>query len=285
MAMTADAAQTIWLGLVIGNTRLHWAAFSDQQWLGTWHTDHLSAEQVRHLMATQFAPESWQGIAGSHPPEIARPPKTVWLAAVVPKQRDLWRGHAQVQEVALDCLPLTSLYSTLGIDRALALLGAGSTYGWPILVIDGGTALTLTAGDRPPGAETGCFAGGAILPGLSLQVRALPAQTEALPEIFLPDSLPPRWANTTVEAIQSGIIHTVIGGLQDYLQDWCQQHPQGQVIFTGGDGDRLLAYLTESASFNANTTHKNDPVASCFRVDENLVFWGLRAYRNQLKGC
>jgi type III pantothenate kinase len=39
------------------------------------------------------------------------------------------------------------LYSTMGCDRALAAYGAGEKYGYPTLVIDGGTALTLTGDD------------------------------------------------------------------------------------------------------------------------------------------
>lgn len=301
MLMAANRPEATWLGLVAGNSRLHWAAFADQRWLGTWHTPHLKAEQARILAAAQFAPESWEGIAapGSLPP-LTAPPESLWLASVVSAQLQLWQGYDWMRRVELNHLPLENLYHTLGIDRALALLGAGTTYGWPVLVIDGGTALTLTAGDshkpapkgdRYPSSQTGRFTGGAILPGLALQVSALTAQTDALPEIPWPDQLPCRWAHTTVEAIQSGILHTVIGGLQAYLTDWRQQHPEGHVLLTGGDRDRLMTYLTssqqnsEEADMAAPFTHqqKNDSNVRDIRVDENLAFWGLRSYRNQLK--
>ena len=39
------------------------------------------------------------------------------------------------------------MYPTLGIDRALALYSAGSTFRFPVLVIDAGTALRFTGAD------------------------------------------------------------------------------------------------------------------------------------------
>lgn len=275
--MAADAPNSAWLGLVIGNSRLHWAAFEDRRWLGTWHTPHLTAVEVDRLAAARFDPQSWRGIIHSASIPLARP-TSLWVAPAVAAQADLWRGYDGVFWVKRDRLPLTHLYPTLGLDRALALLGAGITYGWPVLVIDGGTALTLTAGECPSPSDLGQFTGGAILPGLSLQIRALTTQTDALPEIALPNRLPPRWATTTVEAIQSGILYTLLAGVAAYLADWQQRYPQGKVFLTGGDGDRLMSYLTALYGI------KNNPDAVDIGVDEHLIFWGLRAYRDCMLG-
>ena len=70
--------------------------------------------------------------------------------------------------IGLEDIPLEGLYPSLGVDRALALWGAGATWGFPCLVIDGGTALTLTGGNGD-----GFLVGGAILPGLRLQLQSL----------------------------------------------------------------------------------------------------------------
>lgn len=50
--------------------------------------------------------------------------------------------------------------------RALSVRGASTVYGWPVMVVDGGTALTFTRGDDTDG---GCMKGGAILPGIRVQ--------------------------------------------------------------------------------------------------------------------
>lgn len=256
-----------WLALVAGNSRLHWAAFQGNDFLGSWHTQHLPEAAINALCQQQFTPQAWQAMEEiSDRLPISWLPQTditVWLASVVAQQTSLWRSCCLIQEIQPDRLPLTNQYPTLGIDRSIALLGAGDRYGWPMLVVDGGTALTFTAG------QDGAFWGGAILPGLSLQLRSLASQTDALPTVSSPVVLPPRWATNTPEGMLSGVIYTVIASIQCYLQDWWQYYPQGQVIFTGGDSDRLWTYLNATAP----------EVAQRVQVDPNLMFWGIRTYR------
>ncbi|MEM9165249.1 MAG: type III pantothenate kinase, partial [Cyanobacteria bacterium P01_F01_bin.4] len=170
-----------------------------------------------------------------------------------------------VHAVKPDQLPLSGVYSTLGLDRLLNLWGASQRYGWPVLVIDAGTALTLTVG------HDSRVLGGMILPGLTLQARALSEKIVALPEItfYELDAFPPRWAMSTVEAIQSGILYTALAGIEDHLRDWWHQYPKGTVVFTGGDGELLYRLYKQRT-----------PVGDTeVRLDINLMFWGLRAYR------
>lgn len=268
----------IWIALSIGNSRLHWALFEEATLLSAWRTPHLEPHQVSELIRHQFSQSAWQAAGAnlaslgqprsSAAPTVAisltLPPKpALWLASVVKSQQQLWEHYPALKRIQRDHIPLTSQYSTLGCDRALALYGAGSVYGWPVLVIDGGTALTLTAGTK------GSFQGGAILPGLALQAQSLASYTDALPVIDWPERLPPRWARSTDEAIQSGLIFTVLSGIQTYIADWWRHYPDGQGVLTGGDGQRLWSYLNQ---INPETTSR-------LRVDENLIFWGIRAYR------
>ncbi len=251
---------TTWLALMVGNSRSHWALFESNTWQLTWHTPSLSPEQIRAL------PHS---LADLLPASVAEPPMEIWWASVVPKQAELWRQADGAREVMRDLIPVKGLYPTLGIDRILALLGAGTTYKWPVLVIDAGTALTVTGGVREH------FAGGAILPGLRLQLQALNQGTAALPNVELPAQLPLRWATETGPAIQSGVVYTTLVGLQAYMADWWKHAPSSAILFTGGDGDRLYNLMAE--------LFKQEPpdlVESGVRFDENLVFWGIRAYRN-----
>lgn len=56
------------------------------------------------------------------------------------------------------------------------------------MVVDCGSALTFTACD-----ESGKLSGGAILPGVRLQLGALGTRTAQLPsDVVLPEALPPR---------------------------------------------------------------------------------------------
>ncbi len=202
-----------WLAAVLGNTHVRWGWFRGQKLL---KVECFPAEQEL----------TW--------PEDVE----VWLAPV-------GRGFppaGQVRVLQLQDIPLGNLYPSLGVDRALALWAGGIQYGWPCLVIDAGTALTLTGGD-----EKGSLVGGAILPGLGLQARSLHTQTARLPQVdWHPHlSLPCRWARETSAAIYSGIAYTLLAGLQEFIADWRRRFPQGSVLLTGGDGQWLYAQLQQ----------------------------------------
>lgn len=242
---------SLWLALIIGNSRLHWAQFADQQLLQTWDTPHLEANQNRHPLTSLSSPSA---------------DSELWIASVVPQQSQLWQDYPQVQFITLEQVPLLGMYPTLGLDRALAVWGAIATIGSPVLVIDAGTALTLTGADAQHQ-----LLGGAILPGLRLQFQSLGQSTAALPTVDWQESsvLPSRWAMNTPEAIASGILHTVLAGLQDFIDVWWKEFPATPVVFTGGDGDRLYRYLmTQMPDWEAHLT-----------VEPNLIFWGMRAVR------
>lgn len=200
---------------MVGNSRLHWAEFVGECLTKTWHSQHGDFPEIQ--------------------------PESLIFASVVPEQTALIRQRfPAAQEITLGDIPLKNLYPTLGIDRALGVWGAGQIYGFPCLVIDGGTALTFSGvdGDRR-------FVGGAILAGLRLQFQILAQGTAALPEVVLPETLPNRWAMDTHPAITSGILHTVLAGIKDFIQAWQRDYPQAAIVLTGGDGQWLSQHLPE----------------------------------------
>lgn len=197
-----------WWGLLIGNSRNHWTAWEGSQLLCLWHGE---------------------------PGYPLAPPRPLVWATVVPARGEVWRSLGR--EITLGDLALPGMYSTLGIDRALALMGAGAIYGFPCLVIDGGTALTFTAAD-----DQGRFFGGAILPGLALQKRSLAQGTAALPAIG-ENPLPDRWTHSTPEAIASGIGYGLRATVRDFVADWRSHFSQGAVVVTGGDGPWIAQQL------------------------------------------
>ncbi|HEY9648256.1 MAG TPA: pantothenate kinase [Chroococcidiopsis sp.] len=275
-----------WLALAIGNSRLHWAWFDGEQLVERWDTPHLDRAAIAqdhrsnalHGLdkgAQRCAPtENWvdrncliRHPKGDRNPD-SPPPTELWLASVVPEQTRLWQEQISVyQTLTLAQVPIAGLYPTLGIDRALALWGALEHYHAPALVIDAGTALTLTAADGQ-----GRLVGGAILPGLQLQWRSLAKNTAALPFVASA-SLPPRWALNTADAIRSGVVYTAIAGLYDYVTDWLGQFPQSAIAITGGDG----AFLHQQF-----TALHPDRVES-ITLDPDLLFWGMRSVRQRLK--
>ena len=67
-------------------------------------------------------------------------------------------------------------YETMGMDRLACMRAAGKIWGFPALVIDGGTSLTYTACDRK-----GHVVGGGITVGLLAKFRALAAHSSKAP--------------------------------------------------------------------------------------------------------
>lgn len=226
---------------MIGTSRLHWALFMAEELQKAWDTQHSAF--IKDL-----------------PGEML-----LYLASVVPSQEAVWQAHPHVHNVTLDHIPLLNVYPTLGIDRALALWGAGETWGWPMLVIDAGTALTLT------GADNNCrLVGGAILPGVSLQIQSLAQRAASLPLVEINAVSPfPRWAFNTPEAIQSGVIYTIVAGIRDFIEAWWQKFPESRVAFTGGDRTLLLKYLQVQFP----------EIAARIIADPYLIFWGIRSCR------
>jgi type III pantothenate kinase len=164
--------------------------------------------------------------------------------------------------ITLEDIPLNNIYSTLGIDRALALWGAGMSWGFPMLVIDAGTALTFTAGDADKN-----LVGGAILPGMGLQLTSLGQKTGQLPQLEVGEiQLPPRFALNTAEAMQSGVIYTLLAGIKDFIDEWWRLFPNGKVAMKGGDRNLLFNYLQELYP----------AIASRLIVEPNLIFWGMQ---------
>ncbi|MBF2022454.1 MAG: pantothenate kinase [Hydrococcus sp. C42_A2020_068] len=252
--MTNDSGKQFdWLGLMIGNSRLHWAWFQGEKLSQSWNSEHLADNVVNE----EFLKKTLLSFGRDR--SCALP---IHIASVVPSQTTLWRAYPNVKLIALESIPLKRIYPTMGIDRALSVWGAGTTLGFPCLVIDAGTALTFTGANSDR-----VLVGGAILPGLRLQLQSLAMKTAALPEVKLPERLPNRWTLNTPDAIQSGVIYTILAGIRDFIEDWLEQFPNSQIALTGGDAKILRSYL--------QIQFPN--LAERIILDTNLIFWGMRS--------
>lgn len=268
------------IALAIGNSRLHWGLFAGPTLEKTWDTEHLNADAVSRVSEEEKAEYLVQTVmrsieeisaqnllclpatpAFSSPHTLSLVPLPLVLASVVPQQTAIWQSYPDVRIITLDQLPIGGLYPTLGIDRALAVLGAGNQFGWPVLLIDAGTALTFTGAD-----VNRYLVGGAILPGLGLQLLSLGKKTAALPLISLPENLPHRWAKDTAGAIQSGVVYATVAGVRDFIEDWRCLFPDSKIALTGGDRTLLLKYLTAAFPQTASSDLIDAPEA---------IFWGI----------
>ncbi|MEO1132762.1 MAG: type III pantothenate kinase [Cyanobacteria bacterium J06639_1] len=230
-AETEVEAGKPWLAIAIGNSRVLWGLWQGET-LQRWNRNEI-APDVEFDRQIQ--------VAGDR----------VWMAAVgrLAPVLEQWPQLRDARSLKLADTSLAEVYDTLGLDRALALMGAAALWGWPILVIDGGTALTVSAAD-----EAGVFVGGAIAPGLALQARSLHTSTAALPDFdysYL-ESVE-RWARTTAGAIASGVVLGAIATVRSFCDDWRRHYPEGAIAFTGGDGKLLHDLAQIPNSYNEPT--------------------------------
>ncbi|MEA5569654.1 pantothenate kinase [Calothrix sp. UHCC 0171] len=252
-----------WLGLIIGNSRSHWGLFTDNTLIYAWDSSHISVDAVQELATSGKLEKLFSGgeFFSDVPISLPRHFEQIAIASVVPRQTEIWQNYTNVQIITLQDVPLKGMYPTLGIDRALGLYGAGNNFGFPILVIDAGTALTFTGANQKQE-----FAGGAILPGLSLQLTTLANRTGQLPNVELPQQLPQRLAMNTPGAIQSGVIYSLLAGIRDFVETWWWDFPDGKVIMTGGDSKIIHAY------WRSHYPHIRDRIT----VERHLILWGMR---------
>jgi type III pantothenate kinase len=119
---------------------------------------------------------------------------------------------------------------TVGVDRLCAAAAAYHRVQGRCAVVDFGTAITVDLVD-----DEGVFQGGAILPGLALQARALAEFTAALPSVVPEYPADPVGRDTT-EAIRSGICHGAVGAVRNIVEQIATRlNAWPFVVATGGD--------------------------------------------------
>jgi len=145
-------------------------------------------------------------------------------------------ARLQLAEVPLEGAP-----PWLGIDRALA-----GWWGWrlaagPVLVADAGTVLSFTRVDR-----AGRFAGGRLLAGVALQLRAMGGGTAHLPAFeapALPAEPAPPWPHDTASAMHSGVLRGLAAAIAAAVLEARREEPNCRLLLTGGDGGALGSLL------------------------------------------
>ena len=125
----------------------------------------------------------------------------------------------------------------LGSDRVTDAVGAVEQYPCPLIIIDMGTATTISVVDREQN-----FIGGLIMPGLRISSEALTKRGSQLPQISLD---PPKKSigKNTVDAMRSGIIMgtaSTVDGLIDRIQE--ELGYPCTVVATGGNSRVVIPF-------------------------------------------
>lgn len=133
----------------------------------------------------------------------------------------------------------------VGSDLIVAAVAAIAQYGAPLLLVDMGTATTITAID-----SSGSFVGGCICPGVKISMEALTGRTAQLPGISLDEPQKAIGKNTR-DCMRSGIMlgsAAMLDGLLDRMEE--ELGTPVRVVATGGIAKFVLPLCRRELIFD-----------------------------------
>lgn len=141
----------------------------------------------------------------------------------------------------------------VGSDLVVDAVAAIQEYGVPVIIIDIGTATTISAVDDKKN-----YIGGVILPGIKVSLDSLVSRTAQLPRISL--EAPKRViGKNTIECMQSGIIYgnaSCIDGMIERLKEEVHkttgvQTDRIKVVATGGLAKVITPYCKNQITLDS----------------------------------
>ena len=140
------------------------------------------------------------------------------------------------------------IHNQLGSDIVASAVAAIAKYPSPIVMVDMGTATSLSL------IVGSVYEGCSIMPGLALALDALSERAAALPPISLESAAPvPLLGRTTEEAMRSGVLYghaSMVDGMVDRIEAELGQPVT--VVATGGNAPRILCYCKRTIQYDAD---------------------------------
>ncbi len=211
------------LAIDIGNTSIN---------LGLFKENRLAARFLIPTASKTFLPQLKKIFARN---KI----KDAIICSVVPKAAKIIEGEVKnllgKQPLVLGrgiTVPIKNLYKNpcqVGQDRLVAAFAASKIYGFPVVVVDFGTATTFDVVSK-----NGAYLGGVIFPGIGMSADALHERTALLPKVRF--KKPGRViGKNTQESILSGLFYGFGSLVDGLIARISQQLPSKiPVVFTGG---------------------------------------------------
>ncbi|MBS1714521.1 MAG: type III pantothenate kinase [Armatimonadetes bacterium] len=233
----------------VGNTQTV-VGLWDGEWRAVWRfstrsgdTEDQTAASLAQLCALKGLPFQADGVI---------------VGSVVPSVNADWRrfGEEWLQstplflkngaDVGLDVLYRPA--DAVGADRIANALAAIEQIGTPVIVVDFGTATTFDVVDAQ-----GRYAGGAIMPGVSVSLEALASRAAKLPSVSL-DAPRVAVGTDTVDALRSGTMYGYAGAVDNVVRKIRLETGDARAVATGGLSDAFLGLSEEIGSVYPNLT-------------------------------
>lgn len=135
----------------------------------------------------------------------------------------------------------------LGADLVASAVSAVSEYTLPCIIIDMGTASTISVVNGK-----GEFLGGIIAAGVKLTLKALSENTSQLPSIHIdaPDSV---IGSNTIDCMRSGLVYGTAAMLDGLIERIEQELGMpATVVATGGMSKEIIQHCKKSILYNEN---------------------------------
>lgn len=130
----------------------------------------------------------------------------------------------------------SDLHTQMGSDIVAYSVGAVSKYQTPLIVIEMGTAITMSV------LSGNVYEGCVIMPGVRVALEALSERAAALPHISI-QAPPSILGHNTIDAMRSGAVYgnaSMVDGMIERLE--AVSEPVASVIGTGAAGLDILKY-------------------------------------------
>lgn len=137
--------------------------------------------------------------------------------------------------------------ASLGSDIVAASVAAMQEFPLPVIVVDMGTATTITVID-----EGNRFLGGAIVPGVALSLNALSSGTSLLQTVPI-DAPKKVISDTTIACMQSGAIYgnaSMLDGMIDRFEE--QLGRKASLVATGGIAAKIVPHCKHEIVYDEN---------------------------------
>jgi type III pantothenate kinase len=219
--------------LNVGNTRLAVGAFVGGELEGVVRVHFDERDKIQEALR-----EAWAKVEGKDNAAIAGASvnpaamEAIEHAVVgVSGEKVEWVGR----EIDLPLRVLTDPPAETGVDRVVNVAAAFEQLGKACVVVDAGTAITVDCCN-----DKGDFLGGAIAPGVSMQLNALHEGTARLPRVDLaaPQGV---FGRSTKDAIRHGVFYGIRGMVKELVEQYATELGfWPEVIATGGDAAKLF---------------------------------------------
>ncbi len=228
--------------LDVGNSRLKWGVFDDDN---IRRTGHIAHDRIRERGLQELTSKLPRRVDAVFASNVAGTSFATRLSGVVGMHCHCDVRFARSERRGWGVTNSYRQPRRMGVDRWVAMVGAWAEMESSCVIVDVGTAVTIDALD-----DDGVHLGGQIIPGVATMAQSLSSATSDIP---LVRASAKRVANdlemfghNTAAAVREGSQNAVVGAIERAIRTLQSNGYDPTIVLTGGDASRILKSLDEA---------------------------------------